>query len=211
MNKGCRTCGHERVGKLKSSNVDEFIDKATKAHGDLYDYSNVEYVKSNENVIIICNTHGQFNQQPNNHLNGANCPMCSNKTETKLFDALKPMYPTLITQFKQEWCKKSRCLPFDFCIPDHNIIIELDGAQHFRQVSNWTSPEDTFKNDLFKEKCANDNGYSVIRILQEDVFGDKYDWLSNLQTDIENIIKDDTIIHNIYMCENGEYDNFILE
>jgi very-short-patch-repair endonuclease len=144
-------------------------------------------------------------------VNGRWCPYCKNKTEQKLYDAVKPLYPTLINQFKQEWCKNITYLPFDLCIPNHNIIIELDGAQHFRQVSNWTSPEDTFKNDLFKEKCANDNGYSVIRILQEDVFGDKYDWLSNLQTEIENIIKDDTIIHNIYMCENGEYDNFILE
>ena len=142
---------------------------------------------------------------------GGGCPICKNKTEQKMYEALKPIYPTLITQFKQEWCKNIAHLPFDFCIPEHNIIIELDGAQHFIQVSNWKCPEDTFENDLFKEKCANDNGYSVIRILQEDVFGDKYDWLSKLQTEIENIIKDDTIIHNIYMCENGEYDKFMIE
>ena len=143
--------------------------------------------------------------------NGRWCPYCKNKTEQKLYDAVKPLYPTLITQLKQEWCKNICCLPFDFCIPEHNIIIELDGPQHFRQVSNWLSQEETFENDLFKQKCANDNGYSVIRILQEDVLGDKYDWLSKLQTEIENIIKDDTIIHNIYMCENGEYDNFMIE
>jgi len=153
-----------------------------------------------------------FDTALNNISAGKWCPYCKNKTEQKLYDTLKPLYPMLITQFKQEWCKKSRCLPFDFCIPEHNIIIELDGSQHFIQVSNWTSPEETFENDSFKEKCANDNGYSVIRILQEDVFGDKYDWLSKLQTEIENIIKDDTttIIHNIYMCENSEYDKFML-
>ena len=153
-----------------------------------------------------------FDTALNNISAGKWCPYCKNKTEQKLYDTLKPLYPMLIAQFKQEWCKKSRCLPFDFCIPEHNIIIELDGSQHFIQVSNWTSPEETFENDSFKEKCANDNGYSVIRILQEDVFGDKYDWLSKLQTEIENIIKDDTttIIHNIYMCENSEYDKFML-
>jgi very-short-patch-repair endonuclease len=211
MKKGCRTCGCERTGKHKLSNTEEFIDKATKVHGDLYDYSNVEYVKSNENVIIICKTHGQFNQKPNHHLNGANCPICKNKTEQKMYEALKPLYHSLITQFKQEWCKNITHLPFDFCIPEHKIIIELDGRQHFNQVSNWNSPEETFENDLFKEKCANENGYSVIRILQEDVFGDKYDWLSKLQTEIENIITDNTIIHNIYICENGEYDKFMIE
>ena len=142
-------------------------------------------------------------------IQGCWCPYCKNKTETKLFDALKPLYPTLITQFKQEWCKNKSCLPFDFCIPEHKIIIELDGRQHFKQVSNWKCPEETFENDLFKETCANDNGYSVIRILQEDVLGDKYDWFDRIQTEIENIIKDDTIIHNVYMAENGEYDKFL--
>ena len=213
---GCNQCSNANSGNNQRLTTEQFIEQSKRIHtgengNPIYGYDKVVYINSHTDVIITCNKHSDFNQRPNNHLNGANCPMCSNKTETKLFDALKHMYPTVITQFKQEWCKKSRCLPFDLCIPNHNIIIELDGAQHFRQVSNWTSPEDTFKNDLFKEKCANDNGYSVIRILQEDVFGDKYDWLSNLQTEIENIIKDDTIIHNIYMCENGEYDNFILE
>ena len=211
MKKGCRTCGCERTGKHKLSNTKDFIDKAINVHKDLYDYSNVKYVKAQENVIIICKKHGPFEQQPNNHLNGTNCPMCKNKTEQKMYEALKPLYPSLITQFKQEWCKKTTYLPFDFCIPKYNIIIELDGRQHFTQVSNWNSPEETLENDLFKEKCANDNGYSIIRILQKDVFGDKYDWLSKVQTEIENIIKDNTIIHNIYMCEEDEYDNFITK
>ena len=139
------------------------------------------------------------------------CPYCKNKTETKLFDALKPLYPTLITQFKQEWCKNKSCLPFDFCIPEHKIIIELDGRQHFKQVWNWTSPEKQFENDKYKEKCANENGYSVIRLLQEDVLNNKHDWFDRIQTEIENIIKDDTIIHNVYMAEDGEYDAYITE
>ena len=36
----------------------EFIEKAIKIHGDKYDYSKVEYEKSSEKVIIICNEHG---------------------------------------------------------------------------------------------------------------------------------------------------------
>jgi very-short-patch-repair endonuclease len=120
---------------------------------------------------------------------------------------LKAIYPTLITQFKKEWCKKRVYLPFDFCIPEFKIIIELDGRQHFTQVSNWASPEETFKTDLFKEKCANDNGYSVIRILQEDVFNDTYDWKKELYETIEELINGDEIA-NVYLCKNGEYDKF---
>jgi very-short-patch-repair endonuclease len=210
---GCNDCGRIKLTKAQLFTINDFITRANKIHNHKYDYSHVEYTGANNDVIIICKIHGEFNQRPSKHINcKQGCPICSNKTEQKLYDAVKPLYPRLITQFKQDWCKKTTYLPFDFCIPEHKIIIELDGAQHFIQVSNWNSPEETFENDLFKEKCANKNGYSVIRILQEDVFGDKYDWLSNLQTEIENIIKDDTIIpNNIYMCKNGEYDKFIID
>jgi very-short-patch-repair endonuclease len=120
---------------------------------------------------------------------------------------MKKIFPNLISQFKQEWCKKLKHLPFDFCIPEYKIIIELDGRQHFQQVRNWSSPEEQFENDKFKEKCANNNGYSVIRLLQEDVFHDTYEWLKELCDAIEQI-KSSNEITNIYLSKNNEYDNF---
>ena len=73
--------------------------------------------------------------------------MCVNKTEGKLYETMKQIYPMLTRQFKQDWCKKLLHLPFDFCIPEYKIIIELDGAQHFRQIRDWSSPEEQFEND----------------------------------------------------------------
>jgi len=140
---------------------------------------------------------------------GVWCSYCKHKTELKLYDAIKQIYPSIIRQFKQEWCKKRTYLSFDFCIQEFKIIIELDGAQHFIQVSNWPSPEETHENDSFKKKCANDNGYSIVRIIQEDVFNDTYDWLAKLATTIEGI-RNSGNIKNHYLCENDEYDNFIV-
>jgi hypothetical protein len=57
-------------------------------------------------------------------------------------------------------------------------------------------------------KCANDNNFSVIRILQEDVLYDTYDWLIELKKNIEKI-KNENKIQNIFMCYNNEYDIFI--
>ena len=107
-----------------------------------------------------------------------------------------------------EWCKNKSYLPFDFCLEEHKIIIELDGEQHFRQVSNWDSPEKTQQNDKYKTTCANINWFSVIRILQDDVFNDKYDWVNQLVLNIEKIILEDKV-QNIYMCKNNDYDNLI--
>lgn len=53
-----------------------FIEKACKVHGDKYDYSKVEYIKSNKKVCIICPEHGEFWQIVNNHLRSAGCPKC---------------------------------------------------------------------------------------------------------------------------------------
>jgi hypothetical protein len=72
---------------------------------------------------------------------------------------------------------------------------------------NWKSPEENLITDKYKMKCANDNNYSIIRILQEDVFYDKYDWMEELIQNIEKI-KNEEIIQNIYMCKNNEYVNF---
>ena len=132
------------------------------------------------------------------------CPYCVNKTEQKLYDILIQHYLQLKQQFKVEWCKNKTYLPFDFVLEEYKIIIELDGTQHFEQVSNWTSPEETHLNDVYKMKCANENGYSVIRLLQTDVFYDTYDWLTELRQHIEKIILEQRV-QNMYMCKDNEY------
>jgi len=138
------------------------------------------------------------------------CPKCYNKTELKLYEFIKNIFSQTIHQYKNDWSKNidtNRYLPFDFCIEEYKIIIELDGKQHFEQVMNWKTPEEQYENDKYKEKCANENGYSIIRLLQEDVFNDKYDWKPELINNIEKI-KTDNIIQNIYMCKNNEYQHF---
>jgi very-short-patch-repair endonuclease len=83
---------------------------------------------------------------------------------------------TVVFQAKFEWCKAKKHLPFDFLIQKFKIIIEVDGLQHFKQVMNWQSPEETLKIDKLKSSLALKNGYSVIRISQDDVFKNTLDW-----------------------------------
>ena len=67
--------------------------------------------------------------------------------------------------------------------------MEQDGPQHFKQIGDWLSPELTRINDIYKMKCANENGYSMIRLLQKDIWNDRYDWLQELLVNINKIIK----------------------
>lgn len=135
------------------------------------------------------------------------CPYCVNKTETKLYSIMKELFPSIIHQFKVDWCKNKTYLPFDFCIPEYKIIIELDGPQHFTQVMDWKTPEEQFITDIYKERCANENDYSIIRILQNDVLLEKYNWLKELCETIEELKNGDEIA-NVYLCKNKEYDLF---
>ncbi len=137
------------------------------------------------------------------------CTCTKNKTESKLYNKLIIKYPNIIRQYTAKWCKNketNRFLPFDFCLPDQKIIIELDGRQHFQQVRNWTTPDLQRSRDLYKMECAKINGYSIIRILQEDVWNDTYDWIEELCYNIDKSKYND---HYIFMCKNNEYKNYM--
>ena len=162
-------------------------------------------VNNNTIIILNCIKHGDFTQQPYVHLLNHGCPSCINKTEFKFFNKIQEIYPTLKRQYKVEWCKNKICLPFDFVIEEFKIIIEIDGPQHFTQVSNWTSPEIQIEKDKYKIICANNNGFSVIRLLQNDILKDNFNWIEELNCKILKIINESKI-QNIFICKNNEYE-----
>lgn len=198
---GCPDCGIIRRAAKRTSNLDEFINKANEVHANKYDYSKVIYIDSHTPVIIICKIHGEFIQTPNTHLQGSGCTRCVNKTEGKLYIWLKSIYPNVVKEYKTDWCVNplsGRCLRYDFMIPDTMTIIELDGRQHFKQVRNWGNPLYTMKKDIFKMQRAKVNGYKIIRILQEDVYKNNSEWLNeNLLSEINNPDRIDIFISSI--------------
>lgn len=69
--KGCPKC----AGNSKKD-VSTFVAQAKKVHGDVYDYSLVNYVNAKSDITIICKEHGSFKQRPSNHLSGKGCKLC---------------------------------------------------------------------------------------------------------------------------------------
>jgi hypothetical protein len=72
--------------------TERFINQSKKVHGDMYDYSLVNYVAYNQKVDIICKKHGVFQQKPTDHKDkGRGCQKCGmekaqfNKFNTKMF------------------------------------------------------------------------------------------------------------------------------
>jgi hypothetical protein len=69
---GCWDCS-----RVKVSTTDKFSKKAKEVHNNRYDYSEVVYINNATKVKIKCHEHGIFEQTPNNHLRGKNCPSCA--------------------------------------------------------------------------------------------------------------------------------------
>ena len=160
--KGCPKCGG-----TEKINTEEFINKSKKIHGDVYDYSTVDYNKNNIKVKIICPTHGEFLQTPNNHLRGQGCPNCNtSKGEQLISNYLMEREIKFIPQKKFSTCKYVKQLPYDFCIPQLKMLIEYDGIQHFQPIETFGGKEAfeiTLKKDFIKTQWAKKNGWRLIR------------------------------------------------
>jgi hypothetical protein len=72
----CNKCRRIKINKNMSDTTENFIKKAKKIHGVKYDYSLVNYVNRKTKVKILCSTHGIFEQEPHNHINGQSCGKC---------------------------------------------------------------------------------------------------------------------------------------
>ena len=122
----------------------------------------------------------QFDIAPHSILSqGSWCPMCKKKTERKLQIHLESLHQTagVQTQFRMAITGRSF---FDFCLPLLKIILELDGPQHFTQISNWSNHNDTRRRDIIKMVGATTSGYHVVRLIQLEVSKDAVDWKSHL-------------------------------
>lgn len=164
---GCTKCQYETLHNLFTSNTEEFIKKARKIHGAKYDYSKTIYKSSNKEVRIICSTHGEFWQTPDNHLQSKGCPKCfQSKLENeiaKLLDENNIEYKQYVTSKEISFIGRQH---LDFFLPKYNIAIECQGIQHFKPIDfakrgkKWAEEQFqlTIKRDKEKlEKCVNNN------------------------------------------------------
>lgn len=62
---------------LESVTTLSILEKFRAKHGDVYDYSLVNYINANSKVTITCKKHGEFTQLPRKHYSGQGCPKCS--------------------------------------------------------------------------------------------------------------------------------------
>lgn len=154
--KGCYQCRNYELSLKFRSNVEEFIEKAMIIHNGKYGYYYVNYINSHLKVDILCFKHGMFKQSPSKHLSGQGCPVCkSSKGELVIYKILKENNINFIQEFRLD---KNYKFLYDFYLPDHNLLIEFHGKQHFEPVEFFGGQQslvevmlrDSWKKDLAK-------------------------------------------------------------
>jgi very-short-patch-repair endonuclease len=159
---GCPICS----GKNMTTNI--FIKNSNEIHHNKYNYFKSRYIKSKSKIIITCKLHGDFEQRPNDHLQGYGCPKCNeSKGEKEIRIILKNNNINYQTQKKFNGCNYIRPLKFDFYLPDYNTCIEFDGEQHYK-IKEFFGGEKEFKNiqqrDQIKNVFCIENNINLLRI-----------------------------------------------
>lgn len=160
LKQGCPKCS----GNYRYKN-DEWITEAKNKHGDKYDYSKTQYKNNETNVIITCEKHGDFKQQPGNHLFGKGCGRCAKN---------RP-YTT------EEWiieAKKKHGEKFDY-----SKVVYIKSNQYITIICKdhgqyEQTPRDHLASQIGCAKCAGNYSYKTKEWIEEarKVHGEKYDY-----------------------------------
>jgi hypothetical protein len=109
----------------KELTTDIFIKRSVDKHGDLYDYSLVDYKKMKEKVDIRCVKHDiKFKQSPLKHLDSktGGCPMCNSigkgKLTTEVFIKKSKLVHNNLYDYRFVEYKKSNTKVRIICIKD---------------------------------------------------------------------------------------------
>lgn len=116
----------------------------------------------------------------NNFLTNKGCPICNKSKGEKLIrKILLDNNINFIQEKRFDSCRDKTPLPFDFYIPNLNLLIEYDGQQHFK---GWFGDKECLKqiqyHDFIKNKWADENNMHLIR----------YNYKQNFEKIKENLL-----------------------
>lgn len=162
----------DRYSKNLEQRKTKFIEVSQEVHGDKYDYSKVEYVRTNVKVTLICKKCGEFQIIPSNHTKGQGCRKCGNKNKGS----------GLTTEQFIRQCREIHGDKYDYSkveyVDAHTkvIIICKEHGEHLQTPTNH-------KQNTGCPKCGNaqrrkTKSSPIEKVLQQfrEVHGDKYDY-----------------------------------
>lgn len=165
----CPVCHGNKYGRNRVRNnywnkdtLSEFLDNNARGYKVIDFISIKQKSGSVKKVYIKCpnEKHEPYWSYMKNIIDGYRCQKCvaessSSKGELKAIEIFKNNNISYIPQHKFSDCKDRYVLPFDFYLPDYNLIIEIMGEQHEHPVEIFGG-EEQFKIQIFHDKIKRD-------------------------------------------------------
>jgi len=152
LGQGCPKCSIEKNSSLRRKTNKQFIVESNKIHDNFYLYKNVNYLNNKTKVIITCLNHGDFEQLPENHLQGKGCPKCANilRRLKRIKEIEKDKYNgnQLIPSYNPKACEI-----FDKISEENNIHIQhaMNGGEYYlKELGYWVDGYDTKNNIVYE-------------------------------------------------------------
>lgn len=156
---GCPYCANKKI--LKGYNdlltLKPEIGKMLKNKEDAYKVG-IGSLKKMQWECSYCKYDNIYKSPHKVISNGLNCPRCSLRRsypERAMLNLLNSLNVKFFSEKTFKWNKGKR---YDFYLPDHNIIIETHGAQHYKETNIWGELENIQENDRAKKEKALENG-----------------------------------------------------
>lgn len=145
----------------KKIDLNGFLIKSRKVHGEKYIYSKVKFLHSaTDKVNIICKFHGDFYQQANVHYGGSGCPSCAKNvkipvikliSEFNRIHGFKYKYP-----FSEYGCNKDK---IKIHCPKHGLFVQAisdhkSGKGCASCAAALRGNSARLKQDEFLQRCA---------------------------------------------------------
>jgi len=196
----CPDCKKEET-KLSFEDVKENVLKATQKEYKVVSLKK-DYENTRSKIDILHKTCGEITDLTYKNFSlGKRCRHCASKTtNSKASELLKRLLTQIGVDFELEKkfdnCKNpmtEQYLRFDFYIEKLNLLIEIDGEQHFIPVNRFGGEEalKTSKyRDYIKDKYADENKIRLVRVSLFDFDTQKRKKYSDVRTIIFNLLND---------------------
>lgn len=159
----CNKCYGSKVSRSKLSNKEELQKKCPSKEilG--------EYIDNKTPIKIRCEYGNIHMRRPCDLVYNKPCS-CGKESQGERLIRLYLESKNIDYKYNYSFndCRDKLPLPFDFYLPDYNILIEYDGSQHFKEMPKWENENSNLQkrilHDSIKTNYCKDENIKLIRI-----------------------------------------------
>lgn len=183
---GCPNCRYDKVALKLKKTQEDFVVELSRVHPTIKLVGEYKNNKTRTKFrCLICGC--EWLTDPHSVVNGqrSGCPHCKkSKGENAIKDFLEENKIAFEGQKVFENCRNKRVLKFDFYLPNYNLCIEYQGAQHYKSVDYFGGIkgfENSQMRDNIKREFCKTNGISLLEIPYT-----KFDYIAEILGSIIN-------------------------